>query len=77
LHVNDALRNALQVCPQIDILKIDTEGAEVKTVEAIDIDLLQSIHKIFLEASPKGEVRGALFSNRQYGYVRQLTRRDA
>lgn len=75
LHINDVLRDALRVFPRVDVIKIDTEGVEVQTVEAIDVELLKRVRRIFLEAHPKTELRGDLFRNRQYGSVRQLTRR--
>jgi FkbM family methyltransferase len=76
-HVNEAIRDALQRFPRIDILKIDTEGVEVQTVEAIDRDLLPFIRRIFIEANPDRQLHGTAFRNRQYGSVRQLTQRGA
>jgi FkbM family methyltransferase len=74
LHVNDVLRNALQTTDHIDVLKIDTEGVEIQTVNAIDAALLPSISTIYLEARPSTQLHPHLFRNRQYGCVRQLNR---
>jgi FkbM family methyltransferase len=77
VHINDALRAAIERFGQIDILKIDTEGVEVKTVQAIDSKLLPFVRQIFLEANPDGELHGAAFANRQCGSVRLLTQRSS
>jgi FkbM family methyltransferase len=49
LHINDVLRDALADGGEIDLLKIDTEGMENRTVQAIDRDLLERIHVICFE----------------------------
>ena len=72
LHVNEVLRNAFQTTDHIDVLKIDTEGVEIQTVNAIDATLLPSISAIYLEARPSRPLHPHLFKNRQYGSVRQL-----
>lgn len=77
IHIDDALRAAIERFGHVDILKIDTEGVEVQTVRAIDPKLLPFVRQIFLEADPQGELHPASFSNRQYGSVRQLTQRAA
>lgn len=77
IHINEVLDNILSDNSSIDILKIDTEGVELQTVEAIRPDLLRSISSIYLEAQPAGDIHPQLFENRQYGGVRQLTRRNA
>jgi len=77
VHINDALRAAIDQLKHIDILKIDTEGVEVRTVRAIAPDQLPLIRQIFLEADPKEKLHAAVFQNKQYGSVRQLTQRGA
>ena len=49
LDINDVLERVLEREPVIDVLKIDTEGAEVATVGAIRDDLLARIRVIYLE----------------------------
>lgn len=75
MHINDVLRAAIAEFERIDIVKIDTEGVEVRTVEAMDPELLPFIRQIFLEAYPPGALHAATFHNRQYVGVRHLTRR--
>lgn len=75
LHINDVLESVLLEAGSIDILKIDTEGAEIATVEAIDQSLARRIRRIFLEARPERPLHAAIFRCRQYGSVCQLTNR--
>lgn len=77
VHINEALRAAVEQLGAIDILKIDTEGVEVRTVKAIAADLLPQVRRIFLEANPPEELHPTVFHNRQYGSVRQLTQQAA
>ncbi len=71
--INDVLREILAEEDAIDILKIDTEGVEIKTVEAIEKSLARRIRKIYLEAEPGGRLHPDVFDQRQYGSVCQLT----
>jgi FkbM family methyltransferase len=48
-HVNDVLEQALAREGAIDVLKLDTEGAEERTLRAIRPDLLERIGMIYLE----------------------------
>lgn len=48
-HVNDVLGEVLGQVPFIDVLKLDTEGAEERTVRAIRPDLLSRIGTVYLE----------------------------
>lgn len=75
VHINDVLKEALQKASRIDVLKIDTEGVEIQTVNAISPEILPRISAIYLEAWPTGEMLPGVFDNRQYGGVRQLTRK--
>jgi FkbM family methyltransferase len=53
-HVNSVLEEVLRREPVIDVLKLDTEGAEARTVEAIREDLLPYVRTIYLEAGERG-----------------------
>jgi FkbM family methyltransferase len=77
LNVNDVISEILDREGAIDILKIDTEGVEVRTVEAIDPKLAKGIAKIYLEARPDHRLHPALFSQEQYGCVCRLTRKHS
>ena len=74
VHIDEALRAGLQAFPRIDVLKIDTEGVEVQTVNAIDDALLSHIQNVYIEAQPGEQLRAEHFHNRQYGSIRQLRR---
>ena len=75
MHINTVIRHALEAAGDIDILKIDTEGAEVQTVDAIEPALLPRISTIYLEAQPSRALHPQVFANKQYGSVRQLLNR--
>jgi FkbM family methyltransferase len=49
-HINTALERALSRAGTIDLLKIDTEGSELATVQAIDSGLRQRIRHIVIES---------------------------
>lgn len=72
LEINEVIENILSKEEFIDILKIDTEGLEIKTVESLKIDLLRRIKKIYLEAKPKHQLHPKIFLQKQYGSVCQL-----
>lgn len=48
-HVNTVLERALSRAGMIDLLKIDTEGSELATVQAIDPELRRRIRHIVIE----------------------------
>lgn len=75
LEINDVLQTVIEQEGRINILKIDTEGVEIKTVEAIRPDLLDSIDNIYLEAKPDYLLHPEKFHQTQYGSVCQLTQR--
>lgn len=75
LEINDVLRGILATEPYIDILKIDTEGTEISTVQAIQPDVLKKINRIFIEAAPDAPLHPDLFSQRQYGSIYQMFRK--
>lgn len=75
LEINDVLRGILATEEYIDILKIDTEGTEISTVEAIQPDVLKRIKRIFIEAAPESLLHPDLFTQRQYGSIYQMFRK--
>ncbi|MBI5195220.1 MAG: FkbM family methyltransferase [Nitrospirae bacterium] len=76
LEINDVIKNVLSNEGYIDILKIDTEGVEIKTVENIEVDLLRRIKIIYLEAKPKHQLHSSIFKQKQYGSVCQLVNKE-
>ncbi len=72
LDINDVLEAILNKAATIDILKIDTEGVEIKTVQAIQAKFLNRIKKIYIEAKPADQLHPDLFWQKQYGSVCQL-----
>ncbi len=71
--INDVLREILAEEGTIDILKIDTEGVELRIARAIEEEFLTRIRKIYLESDPGERLYPAIFEQRQYGSVCQLT----
>jgi FkbM family methyltransferase len=76
LDVNKVLQDILSRENLIDILKIDTEGVEIQTVESIKIDFLKRIKVIYLEAFPMNTLHQDIFVQEQYGSICQLTNRE-
>ncbi|MFL5833432.1 MAG: FkbM family methyltransferase [Solirubrobacterales bacterium] len=70
--LDQALAEVLAQEPQIDVLKIDTEGAEIPTIAAADIELLARVGVIYLEAAPDERIRPDL-TQRQRGEICMLT----
>jgi FkbM family methyltransferase len=72
-NINDAVADVLNRHGRIDVLKIDTEGAEIRTVTAIRYEYLNKIAAIYIEAKPAENLlpRG-MFRQRQYGAVCQM-----
>ena len=75
MHINAVLEQVLNKEDWIDILKIDTEGAELNIVQAIQRDYLERIQRIYFESPPQMRLYPDLFAQRQYGGVCQLIRR--
>lgn len=73
LSINEVLREILAEEEVIDILKIDTEGVEIRTVKAIEKNLAKRIKKIYLEAEPEELLHPDIFDQSQYGSVCRLT----
>ena len=55
-HIDEVLEDVLQREGFVDVLKLDTEGAEARTVEAIREDLLPHVGAIYLEAEHRRAV---------------------
>lgn len=75
-HINAVLGEIIAKEGVIDVVKIDTEGVEIATVKAMDVELLKNIRRIFIEAHPKEELLPGKFNQRQYGSICQLTNLD-
>ncbi len=71
-HINGILREVIGRERIIDVVKIDTEGAEIATVKAIDAELLGNIRHIFIEAHPEEDLLLGKFKQQQYGSICQL-----
>jgi FkbM family methyltransferase len=74
-HINDVLTEVLAREAQIDILKIDTEGAELRTLRAIRPDILERIKRIYIEYIPDVELFPRQFLQSSDGTVCRLERR--
>jgi FkbM family methyltransferase len=75
VHVNDVLGEVVAQCGEIDVLKIDTEGAEEATVRAIRPDLLDRIRAIYLETHHPVPAHPERFSHSHYNATSRLLRR--
>jgi FkbM family methyltransferase len=51
LDINDVLRRAIELDGRVDMLKIDTEGLENRTVQAIEPDLLAQVGVVCFETT--------------------------
>jgi FkbM family methyltransferase len=70
--INSVLQDVLQRESRIDLLKIDTEGAEERTVRAIDPAYLDYIGALYLEARPSRSLLPGRFRQEQDGEVVRL-----
>jgi FkbM family methyltransferase len=75
LGINDLLETVLSQVECIDILKLDTEGIEINTVEAIKEKYLSRIKTIYMEAKPDRKLHQAYYHQKQYGSICRLTSR--
>lgn len=75
IHIDDALREALRAADRIDLLKLDTEGLENRTVAAIDPGLLDRIDEIVFETLSPFNPAPELFTLRYSTLTARLTRR--
>jgi FkbM family methyltransferase len=55
-HIDSVLEDVLAREGRVDVLKLDTEGAEARTVRAIRPELLGRVGTIYLEAEERGAV---------------------
>jgi FkbM family methyltransferase len=62
LDVNRVLEGILEDAGTIDVLKVDTEGAEVATVAAIRPDLLERVRVIYLETMDRPRLHAGRFA---------------
>jgi len=69
LSINDVLEEVLSREGRVDLLKLDTEGYEERTVRAIDPEYLTRIRAIYLEALPTQPLLPARFHESRYGSV--------
>jgi FkbM family methyltransferase len=63
LDINDVLEDVLEREPLIDVLKLDTEGLELRTVRAIRPDLLRRVKVIYFEVEEEPDVHPELFES--------------
>lgn len=63
-NINDVLKQVLDTVDVVDILKIDTEGLELKTVKAIDESFCPRIRKIYFEGHTSEQVHPRFFTQR-------------
>ncbi len=73
LAINDVLERVLLDTTTIDVVKIDTEGAEARTVRAIRADLLADVRRVYLETATSESFNPVLFQQSRSG---QCTRLD-
>jgi FkbM family methyltransferase len=75
-HVNDVLASVLAEHGRIDVLKIDTEGAEPATVRSIGPDLLRRIALIYYETPRRESPHMELFDVRFASQTMRLRNRS-
>jgi FkbM family methyltransferase len=75
LSVNDVLAGVLEEVEHIDVLKIDTEGAELATANAIRPEYLDRIDLIYLELERPEPVHRERYDARFANQTLTLTRR--
>jgi FkbM family methyltransferase len=76
LGINDVLEDVLSKEDFIDILKLDIEGLEISTVEAIEVKYLHRIKTIYMEAQPNKNLHQGYYQQRQYGSICKLIHRN-
>lgn len=74
VEINQVLADVLDREGRIDVLKLDTEGAEIPTILAADGALLARVGVIYIEAAPREQLRPEL-NQRQRGEICVLTPR--
>lgn len=77
LGINELLARVLEQAPHVDVLKLDIEGLEMRTVEAIRPELLSRIRCIYAEApGATNPLAASGFTARSYGPILQLFNRN-
>jgi FkbM family methyltransferase len=76
LHIDDVLRDVLELEGRLDMLKIDTEGLENRTVEAISPDLLARVGVICFETRAPVNPAPERFELRYATDTARLTNRE-
>jgi FkbM family methyltransferase len=71
-HINDVIERILTKHSTIDLIKIDTEGMELATVEAIDTRFFPRISRIYMECEPTNELFPATFKQEQHWTICRL-----
>lgn len=71
--INDVLEGVLAAEGSIDVLKIDTEGAELRTVAAIDRMYLPRIGRIFMEVGHGNDLTLAGFERHNFRTIYRYT----
>jgi FkbM family methyltransferase len=74
--INDILEEVMSREGRVDLLKLDTEGYEVRTVEAMAPEHLKRTAAIYLEGSPTRPLLPAPFIESRYGSVCRYIRSD-
>lgn len=69
LGINDVLEQVLTREGRVDLLKLDIEGYEERTVRAITLEHLKRIGAIYLEGSPSRPLLPPPFVETRYGSV--------
>ena len=76
--INDVLEDVLSESTHVDVLKIDTEGREVSTVQAIRPDLLGRVRMIYFESEyPAPALHPKLFEQSRRLFCERLVLRGA
>ncbi|MCF8241747.1 MAG: FkbM family methyltransferase [Melioribacteraceae bacterium] len=75
--INDVIGSILEKHEFIDVVKIDTEGSELKLLKSIDNNRIKRIKKIFLEAELSSEEIPESFNLFQYGPIAVLTNKSS
>jgi FkbM family methyltransferase len=76
-HVNSILEEIVGAEGHIDVLKVDIEGLEIPTVEAIRPDLLEAIDVIYFEENGPAPLHQDRFDHAYDCQTNRLTRRRA
>jgi FkbM family methyltransferase len=76
LEINELLQGVIDDAGSIDVLKLDTEGLEERTVRAIRPDLLERVGLVYLESpEPLDPIAPELMVQSRRLFVTRLTRR--